>query len=203
MRRDARPEAMSPEQTLDEFRAAGALLEGHFVLSSGLHSPVFFQKNAVFMDPARTERLCRGLAEKVRAEFGSIDVVVSPAVGAIIPGYETARHLGARAMFVEREAGRFHLRRGFSIRPGERVLMVEDVVTTGLSSRECIDALREHPGELVGAACLIDRSGGRADIGLRLISLAQVDAPAYPADAIPPELAAIPAVKPGSRGLAA
>jgi orotate phosphoribosyltransferase len=194
---------MNQDQVLDEFRAAGALLEGHFILSSGLHSPVFFQKNAVFMDPARTERLCRALAEKATAAFGSIDVVVSPAVGAIIPGYETARHLHAKAMFVEREQGAFQLRRGFSIKPGERVLMVEDVVTTGLSSRECLDAVRAHPGELVGAACLIDRSGGRADIGARLISLAQVDAPAYPADQLPPELAAIPAVKPGSRGLAA
>lgn len=194
---------MNQAEVLDEFRAAGALLEGHFILSSGLHSPVFFQKNAVFMDPARTERLCRALAEKAKAAFGAIDVVVSPAVGAIIPGYETARQLGARAMFVEREGGVFQLRRGFALRPGERVLMVEDVVTTGLSSRECLDALRGHPGELVGAACLIDRSGGKADIGAKLVSLAQVDAPAYPADALPPELAALPAVKPGSRGLAA
>lgn len=194
---------MNQSEVLDEFRAAGALLEGHFILSSGLHSPVFFQKNAVFMDPARTERLCRALAEKAKASFGRIDVVVSPAVGAIIPGYETARHLGAKAMFVEREQGQFQLRRGFAITPGERVLMVEDVVTTGLSSRECLDAIRGHPGELVGAACLIDRSGGKAEIGAKLISLAQVDAPAYPADKLPPELAAIPAVKPGSRGLAA
>jgi orotate phosphoribosyltransferase len=155
------------------------------------------------MDPARTERLCRALAEKAKDAFGGIDVVVSPAVGAIIPGYETARHLRAKAMFVEREQGKFQLRRGFSIKPGERVLMVEDVVTTGLSSRECLDAIRGHPGELVGAACLIDRSGGKADIGARLISLAQVDAPAYSADQLPPELAAIPAVKPGSRELAA
>src|SRR5512147_1261948 len=139
---------MTPDQVLDEFRAAGALLEGHFILSSGLHSPVFFQKNAVFQDPPRTERLCRALAEKARAAFGNIDVVVSPAVGAIIPGYETARHLGARAMFVEREQGRFQLRRGFTIAPTDRVLMVEDVVTTGLSSRECLDAIRGH-GELV------------------------------------------------------
>jgi orotate phosphoribosyltransferase len=194
---------MNQDQVLDEFRAAGALLEGHFILSSGLHSPVFFQKNAVFMDPARTERLCRALAEKARAAFGKIEVVVSPAVGAIIPGYETARQLGARAMFVEREGGKFQLRRGFTIMPSDRVLMVEDVVTTGLSSRECIEAIRGQPGDLVGAACLIDRSNGKADIGARLISLAQVDAPAYPADQLPPELAAIPAVKPGSRGLAA
>jgi orotate phosphoribosyltransferase len=194
--------AMNQSQVLDEFRAAGALLEGHFILSSGLHSPVFFQKNAVFMDPARTERLCKALAEKVRATFGKIDVVVSPAVGAIIPGYETARHLRAKAMFVEREKGEFQLRRGFSIEAHERVLMVEDVVTTGLSSRECLASI-EGKGKLVGAACLIDRSGGKADIGVQLISLAQVDAPSYAADQLPPELAAIPAVKPGSRGLAA
>jgi orotate phosphoribosyltransferase len=194
--------AMNQSQVLDEFRAAGALLEGHFILSSGLHSPVFFQKNAVFMDPARTERLCKALAEKVRATFGKIDVVISPAVGAIIPGYETARHLGAKAMFVEREKGEFQLRRGFSIEAHERVLMVEDVVTTGLSSRECLASI-EGKGKLAGAACLIDRSGGKADIGVQLISLAQVDAPSYAADQLPPELAAIPAVKPGSRGLAA
>lgn len=193
---------MNQSQVLDEFRAAGALLEGHFILSSGLHSPVFFQKNAVFMDPARTERLCKALAEKVRATFGKIDVVISPAVGAIIPGYETARHLGAKAMFVEREKGEFQLRRGFSIEAHERVLMVEDVVTTGLSSRECLASI-EGKGKLAGAACLIDRSGGKADIGVQLISLAQVDAPSYAADQLPPELAAIPAVKPGSRGLAA
>lgn len=193
---------MTQDEVLSEFRAAGALLEGHFILSSGLHSPVFFQKNIVFMDPARTERLCKALAEKARAAFGNIDVVVSPAVGAIIPGYETARHLGARAMFVEREQGKFQLRRGFTIGAQDRVLMVEDVVTTGLSSRECLDAIRGH-GQLVGAACLIDRSGGKADIGAKLVSLAQVTAPAYPADALPPELAALPAVKPGSRGLAA
>lgn len=193
---------MTQDDVLAEFRAAGALLEGHFILSSGLHSPVFFQKNAVFMDPARTERLCRALAEKTQAAFGKIDVVVSPAVGAIIPGYETARHLGAKAMFVERENGAFQLRRGFSIGANERVLMVEDVVTTGLSSRECLDAIRGH-GELVGAACLIDRSAGKADIGAKLVSLAQVNAPSYPADQLPPELAALPAIKPGSRGLAA
>lgn len=188
---------------LAEFRAAGALLEGHFVLSSGLHSPVFFQKAFVFMDPARTERLCRALADKARAAFGPIDVVVSPAVGAIIPGYETARWLGARALFVEREEGRFRLRRGFAIAPGERVLMVEDVITTGLSSRECLEALAEHPGRIVGAACLIDRSGGAAEIGAPLVALARVSAPAYPPDALPAELAALPAVKPGSRGLGA
>jgi orotate phosphoribosyltransferase len=198
---DAAPD-LTPEQALDEFRAAGALLEGHFILSSGLHSPVFLQKMFVFQDPGRTERLCRALALKVEAAFGKIDVVVSPAVGGIVPGYETARWLGAKAIFVERENGAFKLRRGFVIAPGARVLMVEDIITTGLSSRECLAAIAEHPGEIVGAACLIDRSGGKAELGVPRVALATLDIPAYPADALPPELAATPAIKPGSRALA-
>ena len=193
---------LTAEQALDEFRAAGALLEGHFVLSSGLHSPVFLQKMFVFQDPARTERLCRALAEKARGRFGPIDIVASPAVGGIVPGYETARWLQAKAIFVEREEGTFRLRRGFSIPPGARVLLVEDIITTGLSSREALAALAEHPGTIVGAACLIDRSGGKAAIGVPRIALATLDIPAYAADALPPELAALPAVKPGSRALA-
>ena len=191
--------SLTSEQTLDEFRAAGALLEGHFILSSGRHSAVFLQKMFVFQDPKRTEKLCRALAEKARAAFGEIDVVASPAVGGIVPGYETARWLGAKAIFVERENGAFKLRRGFTIPEGARVLMVEDIITTGLSSRECLAALAEHPGEIVGAACLIDRSGGKAEIGVPRVSLATLDIPAYPADALPPELAALPPVKPGSR----
>ena len=192
---------LTAEQALDEFRAAGALLEGHFVLSSGLHSPVFLQKMFVFQDPARTERLCRALADKARERFGPIDIVASPAVGGIVPGYETARWLQAKAIFVEREEGTFRLRRGFSIPPGARVLLVEDIITTGLSSREALAALAEHPGTIVGAACLIDRSGGKAAIGVPRIALATLDIPAYAADAMPPELAAMPAVKPGSRAL--
>src|SRR5580698_8595364 len=192
-------ETLTESEVLDEFRAAGALLEGHFILSSGRHSPVFLQKMFIFQDPARTERLCRALAVKAREAFGKIDVVVSPALGGIVPGYETARWLGAKAIFVEREAGVFKLRRGFNIDPGARVLMVEDIITTGLSSRECLAALAEHPGKIVGAACLIDRSGGKADIGVACIALATLDIPAYPSDALPPELAALPAVKPGSR----
>jgi orotate phosphoribosyltransferase len=192
---------MTPNEALDEFRAAGALLEGHFILSSGLHSPVFLQKMFVFMDPARTERLCRALAGRIAAAYGPVDYVVSPAVGGIVPGYETARHLGAKAIFVEREGGRFALRRGFAIPDGARVVMVEDIVTTGLSSRECLAALREHPGRILGAACLIDRSGGRADLGTPLVALVELDIPNYPADRLPPDLAALPAVKPGSRDL--
>ncbi len=194
---------MNQDEVLGEFRAAGALLEGHFILSSGLRSPVFLQKMLVFQDPARTARLAAALATAIRNAFGDVDLVVSPAVGGIIPGYETARALGCRAIFVEREEGAFQLRRGFEIKPGERIVMVEDIVTTGLSSRECIAAIKAHPGTLLGAACLIDRSNGRADIGVPLVSLCRLDIPAYPADALPPELAALPPVKPGSRGLAA
>jgi orotate phosphoribosyltransferase len=191
--------ALSSDETLAEFRDAGALLEGHFILSSGLRSPVFLQKMFIFQDPRRTEKLCRALAAKAREAFGPIDVVASPAVGGIVPGYETARWLGAKAIFVEREDGVFKLRRGFEIPAGARVLMVEDIITTGLSSRECLAALAEHPGKIVGAACLIDRSGGKAEIGVPRVSLASLEIPAYPADALPPELAAIPPVKPGSR----
>lgn len=194
---------MTSDEVLGEFRAAGALMEGHFILSSGLRSPLFIQKMRVFEDPARTETLCRALADVIRDRFGEVDLVVSPAMGGIIPGYETARALGCRAVFVERVDGEFQLRRGFEIKPGERVVIVEDIVTTGLSSRECIEAVRKHPGTLVGEGCLIDRSGGKADLGLPLVSLCTLDIPAYAEDSLPPELAAIPAVKPGSRGLAA
>jgi orotate phosphoribosyltransferase len=192
---------MTTDDVLNEFRAAGALLEGHFILSSGRRSPVFLQKMFVFQDPARTERLCKALAAKVMAQFGRVDVVVSPAVGGIVPGYETARHLGARAIFVEREEGSFKLRRGFEIKPGDRVLIVEDIITTGLSTRECIASLNGHAGELLGAAVLIDRSGGRADVGAPLVALASYAVPDYAPDALPPELAAIPPTKPGSRSL--
>jgi orotate phosphoribosyltransferase len=193
---------MTNDDVLAEFRDAGALREGHFVLSSGLHSPVFLQKNLVFMSPARTERLCKALAAKILAKVGAVDVAISPAVGGIIPGYETARHLGVPSMYVEREGGVFKLRRGFHLEPGARVAMVEDIVTTGLSSRECIAAIRAAGGEVVCAACIVDRSGGRADVGAPLVALATLDVPAYPADALPPELAALPTEDPGSRRLA-
>lgn len=194
---------MTRDDVIAEFRAAGALLEGHFILSSGRRSPIFLQKMFVFMDPARTERLCRALAEKVRERFGTIDIVVSPAVGGIVPGYETARQLGAKAVFVEREEGQFRLRRGFAIPKGSRVLVVEDIITTGLSVREAIEAIRNEPGEIVGAAVLVDRSDGKADVGVPLVSLAGWHVPDYAPDDLPDSLARLPAVKPGSRGLSA
>ena len=192
---------MTNEDVLREFREAGALREGHFILSSGLHSGMFLQKNLVFMHPDRCERLCKALAQAIRDKVGEVDVCVSPAVGGIIPGYETARHLGVPSIYVEREGGKFVFRRAFSIEPGARIAMVEDIVSTGLSSRECVEAIQEAGGNVVVAAALVDRSGGRANPGVPFVSLATLDVPAYPADALPPELAAIPAEDPGSRRL--
>jgi orotate phosphoribosyltransferase len=192
---------MTRDDVLNEFREAGALREGHFILSSGLHSGIFLQKNLVFMHPARCERLCRALAEAITERVGAVDICVSPAVGGIIPGYETARHLGVPSIYVEREGGAFKFRRGFHIEPGTRVAMVEDIVSTGLSSRECVEAIRAAGGEVVCAACLVDRSGGRADSGAPMVALATLEVPAWPADGLPPELAAMPAEEPGSRRL--
>ena len=194
---------MNTEQVLDEFRGAGALREGHFILASGLHSPMFLQKNLVFQYPERTARLCKALAEKIEAQFGKPDVIVSPAVGAIIPGYEVARWMGVPAMYVEREAGAFKLRRAFRIEPGAKVVVIEDVITTGGSFREAVEPIEAAGGTVLCCACIVDRSGGRADVGFPLVALATLDVPAYPADALPPELAALPAEEPGSKRLRA
>jgi orotate phosphoribosyltransferase len=194
---------MSDDQILAEFRAADALLEGHFILSSGLRSPRYLQCARVLMDPARAERLAGALADKLPAGVRErIDAVVSPAMGGVIIGHEMGRVLGKPAMFLERPDGTFELRRGFRLDPGARVLMVEDVVTTGLSSREAIAAVHATGGEVVAEAALVDRSGGQADLGVPFIPLIRIDVPTYEADAVPPELAAIPAVKPGSRAAA-
>ena len=194
---------MSDDQILDEFRAAGALLEGHFILSSGLRSPRYLQCARVLMDPARAERLARALADKLPEDLrGEIEAIVSPAMGGVIIGHEMGRALGKPAMFLERPQGTFELRRGFDLPPGTKVLMVEDVVTTGLSSREAIEAVRNAGGDVIAEAALVDRSAGRADLGIPFIPLIRIDVPAYEADALPPELAAIPAMKPGSRAAA-
>ena len=190
---------MTDEEILAEFRDAGALLTGHFILSSGLHSPVFLQKMRIFEDPKRTERICAALGHAIRESFGEIDLIVSPAIGGIIPGYETARALGCKAVFVEREDGEFQLRRGFEIPEGARLVVVEDITTTGLSLRECIEAIRPYSGELLGAACIIDRSGGKADVGVPLVTLCRLDVPTYDPNNLPEELTKIPAIKPGSR----
>jgi orotate phosphoribosyltransferase len=194
---------MSDDEILAEFRAADALLEGHFILSSGLRSPRYLQCARVLMDAGRAERLARELAARIpELVRDQIEVVISPAMGGVIIGHEMGRALDRPAMFLERPHGQFELRRGFRIDPGTKVLMVEDVVTTGLSSREAIDAVRAAGGEVVAEASLVDRSGGSADLGVPFYPLIRIDIPTYEADDVPPELAAIPAVKPGSRAAA-
>jgi orotate phosphoribosyltransferase len=192
---------MNTEEVLGIFHEAGAVLHGHFILTSGLHSPIFLQKARVFMHADRTERLCKALANRIRSEVpGRIDYVVGPAIGGIIPAYETSRHLGVPSIWVEREGGMFRLRR-FEIERGARVVIVEDIVTTGLSIRETVTCLRDLGAEVAAAACIIDRSAGKTDIGVPLVSLAEYEVPAYPPDLVPTELAAIKPVKPGSRNI--
>jgi orotate phosphoribosyltransferase len=191
--------ALTEAEVLAEFRAAGALLTGHFVLTSGLHSPFYLQCARVLMDPARSARLVGGLVPAVSAT--KPDLVVAPALGGIVLGYELGRQLGLPSIFVERVEGSFALRRGFEIPVAGRIVIAEDVITTGLSTRECMACCRSLGGEIVAVACLIDRSSGKADLGVPLISLATLDLPTYARHKLPPELTALPAVKPGSRGL--
>jgi orotate phosphoribosyltransferase len=193
-------QSVTDDEILAEFRAAEALLEGHFILSSGLHSPRYLQCARVLMNPTRAAKLAEALAQKLPVEIrGAIDAVISPAMGGIIIGQEMGRALGKDALFLERPDGVFHLRRGFALAPGARVLMVEDVVTTGLSSREAIAAVAREGGEVIAEASLVDRSGGSVDLGVPFFPLIRIDVPSYEVDAIPPELADIPAMKPGSR----
>jgi orotate phosphoribosyltransferase len=194
---------LTDDQIIAEFRAAQALLEGHFILSSGLRSSKYLQCARVLMDPARAERLARELTARLPNEIRDrIDVVVSPAMGGVIIGHEMGRALGKPAMFVERPQGVFELRRGFHLDRDLKVLMVEDVVTTGLSSREAIDAIRKAGGDVIAEAALVDRSAGKADLGVPFFPLIRIDVPTYDAGALPPELRSIPAIKPGSRAQA-
>ena len=191
---------MTDADILAEFHAAKALLEGHFILSSGLRSPRYLQCARVLMDPRRAARLAEALAARLPAAArAGVTAVVSPAMGGVIAGHEMARALGVEAMFLERPEGSFELRRGFRLEPGQTVLMMEDVVTTGLSSREAIAAIARAGGETVAAAALVDRSNGAADLGVPFFPLIRLDVPSYAPDALPPELAAMPALKPGSR----
>ena len=191
---------MQDDEILAEFRASEALLEGHFLLSSGRHSAHYLQCARVLMDPMRAARLAAALARTLPRELRKrIGKVISPAMGGIIFGHEMGRAFGVEAMFVERPEGFFELRRGFSINPGEEVLLVEDVITTGLSSREAIKAVEAAGGKVIAIAALVDRTGGAVDFGLPFHALIALEFPTYAPDEIPPELAAIPAMKPGSR----
>lgn len=191
---------MTEDEVLSEFRASDALLEGHFKLSSGRHSSHYLQCARVLMDPLRAARLATALCGKIPRELRQqIEKVVSPAMGGVIIGHEMGRSLGVEAVFVERPTGTFELRRGFALAEGEKVLMVEDVVTTGLSSREAIAAIEAAGGEVITTASLVDRSGGGVDFGVPFFPLVALSIPSYAEDEIPAELAAIPVTKPGSR----
>ena len=191
---------MLEDEILSEFRASEALLEGHFLLSSGRHSAHYLQCARVLMDPMRASRLASALAASFPRDLRQqIAKVVSPAMGGVIIGHEMGRALGVEAMFVERPGGTFELRRGFALKEGDKVLMVEDVVTTGLSSREAIAAIEAAGGIVIAAASLVDRSAGTVDLGVPFYPLVSLNFPTYAPDELPPELAATPAIKPGSR----
>ena len=191
---------MQDEEVLAEFRASKALLEGHFLLSSGRHSAHYLQCARVLMDPDRASRLAVALAKKLPRDLRKqIAKVISPAMGGVIIGHEMGRALGVEAMFVERPTGTFELRRGFALEPGDKVLMVEDVVTTGLSSKEAIKCIEEAGGEVIAAAALVDRSAGTVELGVPFYPLLALNFPTYAPDELPPELARSEAVKPGSR----
>lgn len=193
---------MTPEKVLKEFRDADALLEGHFLLSSGLHSRAYLQCARVLMQPKRAARLAKALAAQIKENVnGEIDAVVAPAMGGLIIGHEVARALNVASMFLERVDGEFTLRRGFALENKPRVVMIEDIVTTGLSSREAIKSIRAHGGKVVGAGCLIDRSNGKAKVGVKLASLARFQVETFDAKNLPDDLKNTPAIKPGSRGL--
>jgi len=191
---------MTDEEVLAEFRASNALLEGHFKLSSGRHSAQYLQCARVLMDGERAGRLAIALAQTLPRELRSqIQKVVSPAMGGVIIGHEMGRALQRDAIFVERPTGTFEVRRGFSIEPGEKILLVEDVVTTGLSSREAMKVIEAEGGEVIAACSLVDRSGGTVDLGVPYYALVSLTFPTYAEDEVPEELAKTPAIKPGSR----
>ena len=188
---------MNAEQVIDQFRTTGALLEGHFQLSSGLHSTVYLQCALVLQFPDKAESFGRAIAEQYQEQ--GIQLVASPAIGGIVIGHEVARALGARFVWTEREAGEMTLRRGFSVSPGEKTLVVEDVITTGGSTRETIEALKQAGADVVGAASIIDRSGGSADVGVPRMSLASLKVLSVEASECDACKLGEPAVKPGSR----
>jgi len=188
---------LNAEQVIDQFRATGALLEGHFQLSSGLHSTVYLQCALVLQFPERAEAFGRAIAEKFQGQ--GIQLVASPAIGGIVIGHEVARALGARFVWTERDAGQMTLRRGFTITPGEKTLIVEDVITTGGSTRETIEAVQRAGAEVIGAATIIDRSGGSVDVGVPLSSLASLRVLSVESSMCDACKLGEPVVKPGSR----
>ena len=193
---------MNKDDVIREFKEAGALLEGHYILSSGLHSSGYLQCALALSEPSRAQRLSGSLGKKILENISTkIDIVVSPAMGGLIIGHEIARFLDVPSIFLERVNGKFELRRGFTIKPDLNCLLVEDIVTTGLSSNESIEVIKGYGGNIIGEACLIDRSSGKANLETKLISLASIDIPTFHKDEIPESLKDIPAIKPGSRNI--
>ncbi|RCL03382.1 MAG: orotate phosphoribosyltransferase [Candidatus Tokpelaia sp. JSC161] len=186
---------MENEDVLKIFRKAGAILNGHFILRSGRHSAIYMQKAHVFMHADFTERLCCAIAAQIRLEIGDIDYIAGLAIGGLIPAYETSRHLSVPVIWVERdEFGLFKLRR-FQIKSGARIVILEDVMTTGSSVQAALDAIVHAGGKVIAVACIIDRSGGKIDFGVPLIALAQYEVASYEADSLPEELSLLPAMK--------
>jgi len=193
---------MDEKKIIDEFKKCGALLDGHFILSSGLHSTKYLQCALALSKPDLAKKLSNDLGNKIKEHFDErIDFVVAPAMGGLIIGHEIAMFLNLPFLFLERVEGEFKLRRGFSILPNSNCLMIEDVVTTGLSSREAIKVVSDLGANVIGEAAIVNRSGGDVDLGIKLISLLNLDIPTYEADKIPEDLKNIPEEKPGSRSL--
>ncbi|NLT66626.1 MAG: orotate phosphoribosyltransferase [Acidobacteria bacterium] len=190
---------MTEDEVLDMFRSSGALLEGHFRLTSGLHSDRYLQCALVLQNPRQAETLGSALAEKLKAAVGTPDLVIAPALGGILVAHEVARQTGVRGIFAERQDGGLKLRRGFEIRPGEKAFVVEDVVTTGGSTRETMEVVRQAGGVVIAAGSLIDRSGGKVDLGVPRIALAVLNVPTFPPEECPLCKTGSQAIKPGSR----
>tara|TARA_B110000091_G_scaffold40202_1_gene43406 strand:+ start:647 stop:1243 length:597 start_codon:yes stop_codon:yes gene_type:complete len=192
---------MSEKEVLNVYKSIGALLEGHFVLSSGLHSRMYLQSALIFSNTTIAESLCRSLAQKLQSviNINDIDLVVSPAMGGVIVGYELSRNIKKPNIFAERKEGKFSIRRGFEINKGQKILVVEDIVTTGKSSLECFECIRDLGGEVICEAALINRGGNSVDLGVPLVTLANLNIPNYDSNNLPEDLKNIPAIKPGSR----
>jgi len=192
---------LSYKESLKILKETNALLEGHFVLSSGLHSERYIQCAKLLSKPEKAKALCSSLAEKIKDKHKNIDLILSPAIGGIVIGYEIGRILNIETIFAERVDGIFNLRRDFEIKKGQKVLIVEDVITTGKSSLECSSLAKRVSAEILGYACIIDRSDGKSDIGKAIISQIQIEIPTYKKENLPKHLEKIKAVKPGSRNI--
>jgi len=188
-------------ESLKILKETNAVIEGHFILSSGLHSPKYVQCAQLMSKPSQALKICESLAKKIKIELGEFDLILSPAIGGIIVGYELGKLLNKKTIFSERVNGEFKLRRDFKIEKGSKVLIVEDVITTGKSSLECSNLVISNNATIVGYACIIDRSNGKSDIKDKIISQVELNIPTYQKDKLPKELSSIPPVKPGSRSL--